>query len=171
MNKNKVNWLNMVEKTLQAIDDCGGLFLVTKTPEGQPNIMAIGWIQFGVVWGRSVSTVLVRPSRYTFQLIESSGHFTVSVPVIQQRDAVRITGTLSGKNLDKFSRTGLTPQYHPGSPVPGISECPVDICCRVIQKTRVDSAQFDATVVVEYYPENDFHTVYFGQIDSVWSAD
>ncbi|HSV32126.1 MAG TPA: flavin reductase family protein [Atribacteraceae bacterium] len=167
MVKKKVPWLSVVSESLQTIDEVGGLLLVSRLDEGMPNIMTIGWVQMGITWGRPVCTVLVRPSRFTFGIIEQSGAFTVSVPTRNQKEAVRIAGTVSGKNLDKFSQTGLTPVYHSDFSVPGITECSIDINCVVVQKTRVDPAHFKPSIIAEYYPENDYHTVYFGHIQSV----
>ena len=44
---------------------------------GRDNTMTIGWGSLGVVWGKPVFSVLVRPSRYTFDLLEASGEFSV----------------------------------------------------------------------------------------------
>ena len=44
----------------------GGSLLVSLDDKGKPNVMTIGWATLGIVWGRPICTVLVRPSRYTY---------------------------------------------------------------------------------------------------------
>ena len=44
----------------------------------------------GSVWGRPTWTVLVRPSRFTYELIEQTGDFTVSVPGPDMEQACKL---------------------------------------------------------------------------------
>ena len=46
-----------------------GAFLVVKDKKGKVNVMTIGWAMIGVVWGKPMMTVFVRPARYTHELI------------------------------------------------------------------------------------------------------
>lgn len=63
-----VSQSSSVEKSLtesyQAIERLSGVFLVTQGKERKPNIMTIGWMQGGIIWGRPIISVLVRPSRF-----------------------------------------------------------------------------------------------------------
>ena len=34
--------------------------------EGRLNLMAIGWCTVGIIWGKSICTVYVRPSRHSY---------------------------------------------------------------------------------------------------------
>ena len=45
-----------------------------------PNVMTIGWAQWGFVWGKPICAIFVRKSRYTHGLLEKDGRFTISVP-------------------------------------------------------------------------------------------
>src|SRR5664280_2761340 len=53
-----------------------GVILLAGDP---PNPMTIGWGTIGYIWGKWILTVLVRPSRFTFQLMESADEFTVNL--------------------------------------------------------------------------------------------
>jgi len=50
-----------------------GLLLVSVDKDGKPNAMTIGWGTIGIIWGKPIFAVLVRPSRYTYGLIEETG--------------------------------------------------------------------------------------------------
>ena len=57
-----------------------GVLLTTRSGK-RVNTMTIGWGKIGIEWGRPIFIVYVRDSRYTKQLLEESGEFTVNVPL------------------------------------------------------------------------------------------
>ncbi|MBE0584855.1 MAG: flavin reductase family protein, partial [Desulfofustis sp.] len=57
-----------------------GAFLTVKAGD-HVNTMTIGWATIGFVWKREVFMVAVRNSRHTFQLLEQTDNFTVSIPM------------------------------------------------------------------------------------------
>ena len=83
-----------------------GAFL-TVSHGGRDNTMTIGWGSLGVIWGKPVFSVLVRPSRFTYGLLEASGEFTVSVPLADMAKALGVCGSKSGRDTDKFTAAGL----------------------------------------------------------------
>ena len=122
MCKQDVEHTRYLPETLRALSD-GGLLLVAADQAGKPNAMAIGWATFGVMWGKPVCMVMVRPSRYTYQLMAASDSFTVNVPPNDLSDIVSFCGSVSGREHDKFKEKGLTAV--PGRQVqaPVIDEC------------------------------------------------
>lgn len=56
----------------------GGVFL--SVGGETPNTMTIGWGSIGFLLGQAVFTVVVRPSRHSYDMLIKSGEFTVSVP-------------------------------------------------------------------------------------------
>lgn len=73
----------------------------------KPNAMTIGWATLGIVWGKPILTVYVRPSRYTFGLIEKTGDFTVNVLPRELEEIASFCGNISGRDCDKFEAKGL----------------------------------------------------------------
>ncbi len=142
----------------------GGALLVSVDADGRPNAMTIGWALLGVVWGRPMCAVLVRPSRYTYGCIEATGDFTVNVPPPALAEQVRFCGTESGRDRDKFAECELTAT--PGRRVksPGIEECWITHECVVVQKTDVVPEHFPREIIEGLYAGGDFHRVYFGEI-------
>jgi len=140
-----------------------GVFLVSGNTDN-PNVMAIGWGTAGIIWGKPVFIVLVRPSRYTFGLIEKTGEFTVNVPYPEMEEVVSFCGTVSGRDHDKFKEKNLTPL--PGKKVkcPIIKESFIHYECRVVHKNDVIPRELFPDIPPEYYPEGDYHRVYFGEI-------
>jgi flavin reductase (DIM6/NTAB) family NADH-FMN oxidoreductase RutF len=147
----------------------GGLLLVSVDDQGNPNAMTIGWGTVGIIWGKPIFVVLVRPSRYTHGLIEITGDFTVNVPTPELADEVSYFGTVSGRDQDKFKAKGLTTT--PGKKVksPIVEECVIHYECRVVHKNDVIPDELTEEIRNSAYPQGDFHRIYFGEILAVYA--
>jgi len=142
-----------------------GAFLTGVVPGGTPNPMTIGWGLIGVVWGRPIFQVLVRPSRYTDGLIERTRAFTVSVPLPSTDRALALCGTESGRDLDKLSELGIGVVPGKRVPVPTLDVPGMHYECRVVAKTAlVPGGLLSAELRDRYYPRGDLHNLYFGEI-------
>ncbi len=169
MNRRAVPYTCQFEETMARLDGNGLLLAATK-PSGESNVMTIGWGTIGVVWGKPIFTVLVRPSRFTYEFIEASGAFTVNVPTAEMKDWVLFCGTKSGRGHDKFAEYGMT--VTPGQKVSAVTvdACPLVYECRVVQKNDVLPRTFDPTIISRFYPRGDFHRVYYGEIVGAFAA-
>lgn len=163
MPKTSVAYTDYLAETVSALADPGCL-LATQGRDGTANAMTIGWGTLGIIWGRPVFVVLVRPSRHTWRLLEENGDFTVNVPPPELRKAVGFCGSRSGRDHDKFLATGLTPLPSQRVAAPIIEECPVAYECRTIHKNRVAPEALAPAVMKDCYRSGDFHTLYYGQI-------
>ncbi len=148
-----------------------GLLLVSQGEDGVPNAMTIGWGTVGVIWGKEVFTVLVRPSRYTFTRLAESDSFTVNVPPPSLHDPVTFCGTRSGRDYDKFAECGMTAEPSRAVSTPGIAECPIIYECEIIHTTDVVNASLHAGIVAGYYASGDLHRIYHGEILAVRAAE
>ncbi len=90
----------------------------------------------------------VAPRRYSHQLIEESGEFVINTPPIAIEEQMHYCGTESGRRVDKFAETGLTPIPSLKVGPPRIKECFGHLECRVVQKyTCGDHTLFVGEVV------------------------
>ena len=161
-----VSYKTYLQKTLSLLAD-PGLLLVTAGADAKPNAMAIGWGTIGRVWSKPIFAVMVRPSRYTYKLLEESGSFTVCVPPKGLYGAVDFCGTHSGRDKDKFRECNLTGLASEHVSAPGIAGCPVVYECRVVATNDVAPENLTAEIRSSAYPEGDFHRVYYGEILAV----
>jgi flavin reductase (DIM6/NTAB) family NADH-FMN oxidoreductase RutF len=150
-------------ETLQKLKD-PGLLLVGAKKNGKRNVMTIGWGFVGVMWRRNVFVVLVRPSRFTHQFVEDGGEFTVNVPDEGMEKAVAHCGEVSGREHNKFKESKLHLVKGKKVKVPVIKECRIHYECRVIHKLKLKPRLVPDRVKKRFYPKNNFHTVYFGEI-------
>lgn len=141
-----------------------GLLLVTSDKNGMPNVMTIGWGTIGSVWTKDVFIILVRPSRYSYTLLEQVPQFTVNVPTPGLASAVAFCGSVTGRDCDKFVQAQLKPVPAEETDVPVIEQCPINYQCNVIHKTDMVAGTVPDDIKKEFYPSDDYHRIYFGQI-------
>jgi len=163
MEKKIVNYTECLAETIKALGE-SRVLLTSVGQDRKPSAMAIGWGTIGVIWGRPVFIVLVRPSRHTFSLIQETGDFTVNVAPVGLREDVTYCGTVSGRDHDKFRERNLTalPAKNVTSPI--IKECLIHFECKVIHRNDLIPAKIAPEIIPEFYPKGDFHRLFFGQI-------
>lgn len=101
--------------------------------EGKTNLFTVGWT--GTICSDpAMVSISVRPSRYSYHMIEETGEFVINLTTEKLAYATDYCGVRSGRDEDKWKSVKLTPV--PGTKVkaPCILESPVNIECRVTQK-------------------------------------
>ena len=100
--------------------------------------------------------ISVRPEgRHSYAMIKGSGEYVINIPSADQVKVVDYCGTVSGKNVDKFKETGLTPVPATHVKAPLIAECPVNVECKVRQVIPLGSHDvFMADVLAVHYNED-----------------
>jgi flavin reductase (DIM6/NTAB) family NADH-FMN oxidoreductase RutF len=164
----RVDYKEVAQRVLTRIDQ--GAFLTVKSGEAI-NTMTIGWLTIGYVWRTPILMVAVRSSRHTFSIIEVSDDFTVSIPSSNMRREIEFCGTKSGRDYDKFKECNLQISEGQDVATPIIRVPGIHFECKIIYKSAMDrtflNEEYDRTV----YPENDYHTLYFGKIMNCYEID
>jgi flavin reductase (DIM6/NTAB) family NADH-FMN oxidoreductase RutF len=112
--------------------------MVTCGPLDKPNIITLAWV--GTVCSNPPMVgISIRPSRYSHGLVKQHGEFAVNLPTVDLAQVTDYCGTVSGRKVDKFSQTGLTPVPARVIATAIIAECPVNIECRVAQVVSLGS--------------------------------
>ncbi len=110
-------------------------------PEGEKirNLMTAAWV--GTVCSDPpMVSVSIRPERYSRQLVEETGEFTVNLTDRPMLEGTDFCGVRSGRETDKFQHCGWTPA--PAGELewaPGVAESPVTLGCRVRQRLELGS--------------------------------
>ncbi len=106
--------------------------LVTCGTMDKPNVLTIAWT--GILNTLPPKTYIsVRPQRYSYDLIKSSGEFVINLTTAQLVKSADFCGVRSGKDCDKFEMMGLTPERASAVACPMIKQSPVSLECRVTQ--------------------------------------
>ena len=120
---------------------CRGMHPEGKTKGLKPenNLITIAWA--GIVCSDPpMLSIAIRPSRYSYQLIKSSGAFVVNLvdkPLLESTD---FCGVQSGRDVDKFEACQLTAVPSAGlEDVPAVAESPLSLSCRLNQICKLGS--------------------------------
>jgi flavin reductase (DIM6/NTAB) family NADH-FMN oxidoreductase RutF len=140
--------------------------LVTAGEERNWNTMTASWGGLGVLWGKNVSTVYIRDSRYTFEFMNRAKVYTLSFFDQTHRDALSYCGSHSGRDVDKAKETGLHPVIIDGGVV--FEEARMVLVCRTLYSQDFDPKLFLDQSVEKHYPNKDYHRMYIGEIESVY---
>ncbi len=140
-----------------------GAFLTVKSAE-IVNTMTISWGSIGFIWRKPVFMVLVRGTRYTYELIENSDNFTVSVPFSNEmRRSLTVCGTKSGREIDKAKESNITYIESKEVESPVVDNCNMYYECKILYKQEMNPSLILDDKVRNLY-DNDYHTLYYGEI-------
>lgn len=131
---------------------------------GHYNAMTVSWGFLGVMWDRPVAQVVVRPHRYTFELMEAYPSFTLCAFASSYRPALDLLGTRSGRDGDKIKESGLTPEKASKVGAPGFEQAELVLECRKIYWQDLEPGHFLEALIDKNYPRKDYHRIYFGEI-------
>ena len=100
--------------------------------EGKPNIMTAAWV--GICNSDPLSiSVSMRPATYSYSNVTETKSFTVNIPSAELAKYVDYAGRFSGKDVNKFTETGLTPVKGEFVNAPYIKEFPIVIECELTE--------------------------------------
>ena len=141
---------------------------------GKSNPMTVSWGGVGVLWGKNVVTIYIRPQRYTHTYLDKTDYFTLSFydsenPEI--RKALSLCGSKSGRDMDKASATGLHPVEIADGKYAWYEESEEVYCCKVLYRSAFDPAKLTKEIDESCYPGKDYHDVYIAEIVRVMKKE
>ena len=102
------------------------------------NLLTVGWT--GILATKPPKTYIsVRPTRHSHALLMKYPEFVINLPSADMARAVDFVGIYTGKKMNKFERSGLTPTESTVVSAPTVAECPVAIECRVCEVVSMGS--------------------------------
>jgi flavin reductase (DIM6/NTAB) family NADH-FMN oxidoreductase RutF len=132
--------------------------VVSMDTNGKINVMAHLWKTIGELWMLPVITIAVSPSRYTFKLLtEGVQEFTINIPSSKIADTIDITGSLSGRDIDKFKEAGLEIIEGKRTKVPTLKDCILTYECKIVHSCKSGSMAS--------------HHLFFGQILTAYASN
>ncbi|HVN75292.1 MAG TPA: flavin reductase family protein [Thermoanaerobaculaceae bacterium] len=135
----------------------------------RPNPMTVSWGGFGTLWDRPVATVYVRPSRFTYSVLDAGHEFTLNFLPEAHRGALDLCGKLSGRDADKWGEAGL--HRVPGETVGTARVAEAELCleCRALATVDLDPERFLDPAIHDLYPRKDYHRAFIGEVLTVWA--
>jgi flavin reductase (DIM6/NTAB) family NADH-FMN oxidoreductase RutF len=143
--------------------------LITAGDESKANTMTASWGGLGVMYGKNVAYIVVRPQRYTKEFIDQNDTFSLSFLDKEYRDILNYLGTVSGRNEDKIAKSGLTLSYFGQTPYFG-EATNVLICKKLFSQTMEGDSLLEEKLNQTWYPNKDYHVLYIAEILNVLQA-
>lgn len=129
-------------KTEIPVDTCRRLvspkptaLITVKDDRGDANIIAIAAITV-VSHNPPMYMIAVREDRHSHDLIKEAGEFVINMPSKDMINEAHLCGRISGRDQNKFEKTGLTPIQGKRVKSPLIKECPINIECKVVEAVK-----------------------------------
>ena len=100
--------------------------------------------------------IAIRKGRYSHGIIKDSKEFVINIPTRKLLKATDFCGTKSGKKIDKFAETNLSPVKAKKVKAPLIKECPVNLECVVKQILVLGSHDLFISEIVATHIDSEF---------------
>lgn len=123
--------------------------------KGKDNIITVAWAGT-VCTNPPMVSVSVRPERYSYQMIRDTGEFVINLTTEDLAFATDYCGVKSGRDVDKFEKTGLTREKADIVKAPMIKEAPVSIECRVKDVQELGSHHMFLAEVVAVHADETY---------------
>ncbi len=161
----EINVRDIKENAVSLIADGWGL--VTAGNKEKFNTMTVSWGGVGEIWGKDAVFIFIRPQRYTYEFLEKEELFTLSFYGDEFKDALKICGSKSGRDIDKAAATGLSPLFTDGTVT--FEQAKFTLVCRKMASQFIDPKGFEDESIEKNYHSGDYHKVYIGEILKVYA--
>lgn len=155
------------EKVFKLIGD--EWMLITSGDKNKYNTMTASWGGVGVLWNKCVAFSFVRPQRYTFEFMENNDYYTLSFYDEKYKDALKLCGRVSGRDVNKVKEIGFSEVFDDKSVY--FNEAKLVIVCKKIYGQFLDPSCFIDKTISGLYKNEDYHKLYIGEIEKVLVKD
>lgn len=144
------------------------MLVTAGTPE-KFNMMTASWGGTGILWGKPVAFIFIRPEHYTYEFIEKGDTLTLSFLGEAHRDIHKICGSQSGRDIDKVAASGLKPYVTENGNI-AYEQARLILECKKLYADFIDADNFvDKLLISRWYGEGHggFHKMYILEIQNV----
>ncbi len=132
--------------------------------DAEKNAITLAWVGVAASEPPCV-TIGVRPTRYSFGLIQRYGDFVVNIPGADHVGVLKYCGSVSGRNEDKFKGAKITPVPAERTRAPLVLEFPVNLECKVKDRVSLGSHDLFIAEIVAVHADQKVLTA--GEVDPV----
>ena len=144
--------------------------LISAQKDGKTNTMTASWGGLGVMWGKNVAFVVIRPQRYTKEFVDNSEGFSLTFFDEKYKKTLSYLGTVSGRDEDKISKSCFNVVIEKN--IPFFEEARVVMFCKKLYAQDFEESCFiDKKITGQWYPEEDYHTLYIAGIEKILLKD
>ncbi|MHC4594436.1 MAG: flavin reductase family protein [Planctomycetota bacterium] len=140
----------------------GCVVLVTSGTMEKPNVMTFSWQTPVNNADPCLVLLVINHIRYSYELIKQNHELVINVPGEKLLEQAHFVGLVTGKDIDKFRQSGLTPIPAGLVEPPLIDQCAIfkmqthDLLVCEVVRALADTELFDG----KWIPEK-FHTLHY----------
>ena len=128
--------------------------LVVTGSMGKANIVTIAWVTL-LTSNPPTLGISVGTKGFSGNEILKNKEFTVNIANVDIMVEADFCGITSGKDLDKFQKTGLTPVPSTSIQSPIIKECPLNFECKLISHSMVGTTNHFVGQILKTHIDTD----------------
>ncbi len=144
----------------------GKQWMLVTAGDFETNTMTASWGGLGVLWGKNVAYIFIRPQRYTKEFIDLSDTFSLSFLGEEYREKLQYLGKVSGREEDKITTSGLTLVREGDTPYFEQAQH-VLICKKLYAQELMPECFMTDEEDKRWYPNGDYHTMYVAEIQKL----
>ena len=149
----------------------GCVVMVTSGTMENPNVMTFSWQTPANSADPCLILLVISHLRYSYELIKQNHELVINIPGEALLEQTHFVGQVTGRDIDKFKESGLTPIPAGIVRPPLIEECAAHLECRIVEifqmkthdllvcqvvRAMADADSFDG----KWMPEK-FHTLHY----------
>lgn len=158
--------MKLTETNLNFASKISAAALLTATDkDGKANTMTVSWGGTGILWGREVAFVFVRPERFTFEFCENGDTMSLSFFGKDKKDALTFCGTKSGREVDKFQACGL--KYKLENDACFFDDAEVTVVLKKLYAQDLKAECFVNDSCKSFYQNGGYHKMYVCEIKDI----
>ncbi|HJW29825.1 MAG TPA: flavin reductase family protein, partial [Saprospiraceae bacterium] len=119
----------------------GPVVMVTTKQGQRTNVMTMSWHTM-MEFEPPLVGCIISNRNHTFSILKATKECVIAIPTVQLAPVVVKVGNTSGRNTDKFKKSGLTMMPASLVEAPLIKECFANLECKVVDTTLVNKYNF-----------------------------
>lgn len=129
------------------------------------NGLTVAWGSLGCLWRKSIATIYIKPTRYSFEFMNNCEYFSIMWFDENQRPKInQVFGTMSGRDVDKESMCQLS-SFELDHAVAYQEAKMIIVCKKIYQNELVSKQIIDEEIKnLPLYQDNLYHHEYIGEI-------
>lgn len=105
---------------------------------GRDNALAVGYC-CNCSYDPPMVMVGIVPSRFSYDMVKEAGCFVVNLPSQRSKELFDYTGSVSGRDADKFKDFEIKTARASTIDAPILTDCPINIECTIVDSIRTGS--------------------------------
>lgn len=144
-----------------------GAICYAKDRNGNINGCTVAWGTRGRLFSKEIITVFIKPNRYTSEFLKNSDTFSLSFFPENEKETLKIFGTLSGRDFNKFELAHqLVIDNQEGL---HFEKAKITYIMQKIYFDQIDPNKLinQPDVITHYYQNEPYHYIFVGEIINV----